>query len=92
MQAKSLQSHMPIDMVLSLKVPFSVIIDRIKGRFVHPGSGRIYHTEFNPPKNPGLDDVTGEKLIKRDDDKEETMRKRLQDFEAETKPVLEYYR
>ena len=83
---------MPIDLVLSLHVPFSVILERIKGRYVHPGSGRIYHTEFNPPKRPGLDDVTGEKLIKRDDDKEETMLQRLKTFEEETKPVEQFYR
>ncbi|XP_033737992.1 GTP:AMP phosphotransferase AK3, mitochondrial-like isoform X1 [Pecten maximus] len=91
-QAKALYKDKPVDLVLNLNVPFEVIIDRIKGRWTHAPSGRIYHTEFNPPKVMGKDDVTGETLIQRDDDKEETVRNRLQIYQNQTQPVLEFYR
>ncbi|XP_069128214.1 GTP:AMP phosphotransferase AK3, mitochondrial-like [Argopecten irradians] len=91
-QAKALYKEKPVDLVLNLNVPFEVIIDRIKGRWTHAPSGRIYHTEFNPPKVTGKDDVTGENLIQRDDDKEETVRNRLQIYQNQTEPVLEFYR
>ncbi|XP_060082470.1 GTP:AMP phosphotransferase AK3, mitochondrial-like [Ylistrum balloti] len=91
-QAKALYREKPVDLVLNLNVPFEVIIDRIKGRWTHAPSGRIYHTEFNPPKVVGKDDVTGETLIQRDDDKEETVRKRLQIYQNQTEPVLKFYR
>lgn len=64
---------------------------RIAGRWTHIASGRVYNTEFNPPKVPGIDDVTGEKLIQRDDDKPEAVRQRLQTYEANIKPILEFY-
>ncbi|CAG5116456.1 unnamed protein product [Candidula unifasciata] len=91
-QAHALLRDYPIDVVLNLRVPFDVIIDRIKGRWTHPGSGRIYHTEFNPPKVPGIDDVTGEPLIQREDDKEETVKARLEHYRRLTHPVLQFFR
>jgi len=91
-QAEALIKDQPIDVVLNLKVPFEVIIDRIKGRWTHLPSGRIYHTEFNPPKQMGIDDVTGESLVQRDDDKEETVRNRLEQYKKLTQPVLEFFR
>jgi adenylate kinase len=80
-----------IDFVLEIDVPFEAIIDRMSGRRVHPASGRSYHIKFNPPKVEGKDDVTGEPLIQRDDDKEETVRKRLQVYTDQTRPLVEYY-
>ncbi|OWF35543.1 GTP:AMP phosphotransferase AK3, mitochondrial [Mizuhopecten yessoensis] len=91
-QAKALYNEKPVDLVINLNVPFEVIIDRIKGRWTHAPSGRIYHTEFNPPKVVGKDDVTGETLTQRDDDKEETVKKRLQIYQNQTEPVLQFYR
>jgi adenylate kinase len=81
----------PIDYVLEIDVPFDAIIDRMGGRRVHPASGRTYHIKFNPPKIEGKDDVTGEPLIQRDDDKEATVRKRLQVYDDQTRPLVEYY-
>jgi adenylate kinase len=81
----------PIDYVLEIDVPFDAIIDRMSGRRVHPASGRTYHIKFNPPKVAGKDDVTGDDLIQRDDDKEETVRKRLQVYDDQTRPLIEYY-
>jgi adenylate kinase len=80
-----------IDYVLEIDVPFSEIIVRMSGRRVHPGSGRTYHTIFNPPKIEGVDDVSGEALIQRDDDKEETVKKRLEVYDAQTRPLVDYY-
>ena len=80
-----------IDYVLEIDVPFDAIIDRMGGRRVHPASGRTYHIKYNPPKVAGKDDVTGEDLIQRDDDKEETVRKRLQVYDDQTRPLVEYY-
>lgn len=80
-----------IDYVLEIDVPFNEIIMRISGRRVHAPSGRSYHVKFNPPKNNNLDDVTGEPLIQRDDDKEETVRKRLDVYIAQTKPLIRHY-
>lgn len=91
-QAIDLHKSEPVNMVISLNVPFEVIIDRIKGRWTHLPSGRVYNTEFNPPKTPGIDDVTGEPLVQRDDDKPETVRQRLETYNRQTKPVLEYYK
>lgn len=81
-----------IDYVLEIDVPFDAIIERMSGRRVHPASGRTYHIKFNPPKVEGKDDVTGEDLIQRDDDKEETVRKRLDVYAAQTRPLVDYYR
>ncbi len=85
------QAGVAIDYVLEIDVPFSEIIVRMSGRRVHPGSGRTYHTVFNPPKVEGIDDVSGEPLIQRDDDKEETVKKRLEVYDAQTRPLVDYY-
>ncbi|MBT8517300.1 adenylate kinase [Polynucleobacter paneuropaeus] len=91
-QAQAMKdAGVPIDYVLEIDVPFDAIIDRMSGRRVHPASGRTYHIKFNPPKVTGVDDVTGEPLIQRDDDKEETVRKRLQVYNDQTRPLVEYY-
>jgi nucleoside-triphosphate--adenylate kinase len=91
-QAKTLHGREPVDVVISLDVPAEVIVDRIKGRLSHPASGRIYHTEFNPPKKPGVDDVTGEPLVQRADDNPETVRKRLDTYAATMAPLVEFYK
>ena len=81
----------PIDYVLEIDVPDSAIIERMSGRRSHPASGRTYHVKFNPPKVPGKDDLTGEDLIQRDDDKEDTVKNRLDVYHAQTQPLVEYY-
>jgi adenylate kinase len=85
------EAGVKLDCVLEIDVPFEAIIERMSGRRSHPASGRTYHVKFNPPKVEGKDDVTGEPLIQRDDDKEETVRKRLEVYEAQTRPLVEYY-
>jgi adenylate kinase len=80
-----------LDFVLEIDVPFSAIVERMSGRRSHPASGRTYHVKFNPPKVDGKDDVTGEPLIQRDDDKEETVNKRLEVYNAQTRPLVDYY-
>jgi adenylate kinase len=80
-----------LDYVLEIDVPFEAIIERMSGRRSHPASGRTYHVKFNPPKTEGKDDVTGEPLIQREDDKEETVRKRLEVYSAQTRPLVDYY-
>ena len=80
-----------LDAVLEIDVPDSAIIDRMNGRRVHMASGRSYHLQYNPPKVAGLDDVSGEPLIQRDDDKEETVRKRLEVYQNQTRPLVAYY-
>jgi adenylate kinase len=77
--------------VIEIKVTDAVIIDRMLGRRVHPGSGRNYHLIYQPPKEDGLDDATGEPLIQRDDDKPETVKHRLNVYQEETKPLVDYY-
>jgi adenylate kinase len=81
-----------IDAVVEIDVPDEEIIRRMSGRRVHLASGRTYHIAFNPPKVTGQDDLTGEPLIQRDDDKEETVRKRLDVYHAQTEPLVEYYK
>ena len=81
----------PIDFVLEIDVPDSEIVERMSGRRAHLPSGRTYHVKYNPPKVEGKDDVTGEDLIQRDDDKEETVKKRLEVYHAQTKPLVDYY-
>jgi adenylate kinase len=81
-----------IDFVLEIDVPDGAIIRRMAGRRVHPASGRSYHAIFNPPKVPDRDDVTGEPLVQRDDDREDTVRKRLQVYHRQTSPLIDYYR
>ncbi|QCP48428.1 adenylate kinase [Trinickia violacea] len=85
------EAGVAIDYVLEIDVPFDEIIVRMSGRRTHPASGRTYHVKFNPPKVEGKDDVTGEPLIQRDDDKEETVKKRLDVYVAQTKPLIDYY-
>lgn len=80
-----------IDYVLEINVPDEAIVDRMSGRRVHPGSGRTYHVKFNPPKVEGKDDVTGEELVQRPDDKEETVKKRLEIYHSQTKPLVDFY-
>jgi adenylate kinase len=80
-----------VEYVIELQVDDEEIIKRMSGRRIHPGSGRTYHVEFNPPRQEGKDDVTGEPLVQRDDDKEETVRKRLQVYHEQTSPLIEYY-
>lgn len=80
-----------LDYVLEIDVPFEAIIERMSGRRSHPASGRTYHVKFNPPKVEGKDDVTGEPLIQREDDREETVRKRLAVYSAQTRPLVDYY-
>ncbi|RCS59371.1 adenylate kinase [Parvibium lacunae] len=85
------EAGVSLDYVLEIDVPHSEIIERMSGRRVHVASGRTYHVKFNPPKVAGKDDATGEDLIQRDDDKEETVRKRLDVYEAQTRPLVDYY-
>jgi adenylate kinase len=85
------QAGVKLDCVLEIDVPFDAIIERMSGRRVHVASGRTYHVRFNPPKHDGLDDHTGEALIQRDDDKEETVKKRLEVYSAQTRPLVAYY-
>jgi len=80
-----------LDFVLDIDVPFEAIIERMSGRRSHPASGRTYHIKFNPPKVAGQDDVTGEALIQRDDDRKETVLKRLEVYSAQTRPLVAYY-
>ena len=80
-----------IDYVLEIDVPFEAIIERMSGRRSHAASGRTYHVKYNPPKVEGKDDATGEALIQRDDDKEDTVRKRLEVYSAQTRPLVDYY-
>jgi len=80
-----------LDFVLEIDVPFDAIIERMSGRRAHVASGRTYHVKFNPPKVEGLDDVTGEALVQRADDQEETVKKRLQVYSDQTRPLVDYY-
>jgi adenylate kinase len=81
-----------IDYVVEIDVPDEAIVERMSGRRSHPASGRTYHVKFNPPKAAGKDDVTGEDLVQRDDDKEETVKKRLEVYHSQTKPLVKYYK
>ncbi|MBF0586960.1 adenylate kinase [Prosthecochloris sp. N3] len=92
-QAEALKNEgITIDHVIEIDVDDDEIIKRMSGRRVHLASGRTYHVEFNPPEQPGIDDVTGEPLIQRDDDTEETVRKRLEVYHQQTAPLIDYYR
>ncbi len=91
-QAEALRSAgVALDFVLEIEVPAEAIIERMSGRRVHVASGRTYHVRFNPPRVAGQDDVSGEALIQRDDDREETVRKRLEVYESQTRPLVAYY-
>lgn len=85
------QAEVDIDYVVEIDVPDEEIIKRMSGRRTHLPSGRTYHVVFNPPKVAGKDDVTGEDLVQREDDKEETVAKRLEVYHSQTKPLVEYY-
>ena len=86
-----LESDILIDVVLEIDVQDDEIVKRLSGRRVHLDSGRVYHIVYNPPKNEGFDDVSGEELIQREDDQEETVRNRLKVYHQQTKPLVEYY-
>lgn len=90
-QADQLDELVPINLAVSIKTPFDVIMERISGRWVHEPSGRVYNTTFNPPKVAGRDDLTGEALVKRADDDEETYRTRFRKFQETSEPLLEHY-
>jgi len=91
-QADAMRSTgVPIDHVVEIDVPDAAIIERMSGRRVHVASGRTYHVLYNPPKVPDKDDVTGEDLEQRPDDREDTVRKRLEVYRAQTKPLIAYY-
>jgi len=91
-QAEAMKSAgVKIDSVVEIDVPDNEIVQRMSGRRVHPASGRTYHLQFNPPQVANSDDVTGEPLIQRDDDREETVKKRLEVYHAQTEPLVHYY-
>ncbi|AXY42472.1 adenylate kinase [Halomonas alkalicola] len=85
------EAGVKLDHVLEIAVEDEEIVKRLAGRRVHPGSGRVYHVEYNPPKEEGKDDVTGEALIQRDDDRESTVRNRLAVYHEQTAPLVDYY-
>jgi adenylate kinase len=85
------EADVRIDDVVEIAVGDEEIVARVSGRRVHPGSGRIYHVEYNPPQQAGVDDETGEALIQRDDDTEETVRKRLEIYYSQTSPLIDFY-
>ncbi|TVQ23141.1 MAG: adenylate kinase [Spirochaetaceae bacterium] len=91
-QAEALSEFARVDLVILLNISDEEVIRRLSGRRVHPESGRTYHVEFNPPAKEGHDDVTGEPLIRRDDDDEESIRTRLSVYKEQTEPVIAYYR
>jgi adenylate kinase len=91
-QAEALrEAGIDIDFVIEIEVGDQEILRRMSGRRVHPPSGRTYHVEFNPPKVPGKDDLTGEDLVQRADDEEETVKKRIATYHSQTKPLIDYY-
>jgi adenylate kinase len=91
-QAQALDdAGVPIDTVVEIRVPDEEIVKRMSGRRVHPTSGRVYHMVFNPPREAGKDDETGDELIQRDDDREETVRERLAIYHRQTYPLVEFY-
>lgn len=90
-QAEALEALTPIDMAIDIDVPEEEVIKRLSGRRIHPGSGRVYHLTNQPPASPGKDDITGEPLVQRPDDSEETVRKRLVVYQTQTSPLREYY-
>lgn len=92
-QAQSLlDAGIDIDHVIEIRVPVEEIVSRLSGRRVHPESGRVYHVEYNPPAEADKDDQTGEPLIQRDDDKEETVRERLNVYNEQTAPLVDFYK
>ncbi len=91
-QTEKLWEHVQVNLVINLEVPFDVIIDRLKNRWIHESSGRIYNVGFSDPKVPGLDDITREKLIQREDDKPAVVLKRLETYAATSRPIIEFFR
>jgi adenylate kinase len=92
-QAEAMKTgQVPIDAVLEIDVPDDEIVARMSGRRVHPRSGRTYHVRFNPPRQDGRDDVTGEPLVQREDDREDTVKRRLDVYRMLTRPLIDYYR
>jgi adenylate kinase len=90
-QAESLHQFTSIDYIIDIDVAEEKVVERLSGRRVHPASGRIYHIIYHPPLHPNQDDVTGEALVQRADDQEETIRKRLAVYQAETSPLRHFY-
>ena len=91
-QAQAMRdARVALDYVLEIAVPDAAIVERMSGRRTHVASGRSYHVRFNPPKVADRDDVTGEPLVQREDDREETVRKRLEVYQAQTRPLVDYY-
>jgi len=90
-QAEYLLKYQQVNHVINLDVPFDTICDRLSSRWTHVASGRVYNSHFNPPKQEGVDDVTGEILVQREDDKAETVLKRLKQYQEQTLPLLEYF-
>jgi nucleoside-triphosphate--adenylate kinase len=90
-QAVALDKSLEVDLVINLNVPVGTIVERISDRWIHPASGRIYNYSYNPPKTHGKDDITNEDLIQREDDKPETVRKRLEKYDNVTAPLIQYY-
>ena len=84
-------ANIDVEYIVELQIDDEEIIKRMSGRRIHPASGRTYHVQFNPPKVENIDDITGEPLVQRDDDKEETVRKRLQVYHSQTSPLIDYY-
>ncbi|HZM37112.1 MAG TPA: adenylate kinase [Burkholderiales bacterium] len=92
-QAQAMKTgQVPVDAVLEIDVPDEEIVARMSGRRVHLPSGRTYHVRFNPPRQEGRDDVTGEPLVQREDDREPTVKRRLEVYRAQTRPLVDYYR
>ncbi|KAK2543214.1 Ak4 [Columba livia] len=91
-QAEALDRICELDLVISLNIPFETLKDRLSARWVHPGSGRVYNMDFNPPQVQGVDDLTGEPLVQREDDKPEAVAARLRKYKDAAKPVIELYK
>ncbi|XP_009694439.1 PREDICTED: adenylate kinase 4, mitochondrial, partial [Cariama cristata] len=91
-QAEALDRICELDLVISLNIPFETLKDRLSARWIHPASGRVYNMDFNPPHVPGVDDLTGEPLVQREDDKPEAVAARLRKYKDAAKPVIELYK
>ncbi|KAI1297654.1 GTP:AMP phosphotransferase AK3, mitochondrial [Halotydeus destructor] len=91
-QAKALLERTNVTKLIDLQVPHEEIVNRIKGRWIHAQSGRVYNTDFSPPKKAGLDDITGEPLVQRDDDKPEVVEARLNQYDKNNQPILDFFK